>query len=247
MAPLWFLTRKNPANRPLAKQKVVIVGLGGIGSAAAHLMDELGVGHLILIDDDTVELDNLQRQILYDEGDLGESKVLAAQKRLSHARAVIHRERLTERNLHLLRSDLVLDCTDNLETRYLINRHCIEAGIPWVYCTVAGDHGFVKLITQTNGCLQCFYKRGTAGESSRDVGILNTAVQMAASVQARLALSFLSGKSPENALISFDVWHARISRIMVRKDPHCPVCGAKVPGQPHPETMISQGGREDAL
>jgi molybdopterin-synthase adenylyltransferase len=223
MAFNWF--HQSEGVMPLAKMKVAIVGLGGIGTNAAHLMDEAGIRHLILIDDDTIELDNLQRQTLYDETDLGEHKVIATAKKIGTG-TIGHRVRLTKDNVRILKSDLVLDACDNLETRFLINSYCIEKGIPYVYCTVAGDHGFVKFINQRNGCLQCFYKK-SGGETSQNVGILNTAVQMAAAIQAHLALLYLTGKTPPDDLISFDVWHEGITRIRVQKDPHCIICGTK--------------------
>jgi molybdopterin/thiamine biosynthesis adenylyltransferase len=208
------------------KQKTVcIVGLGGLGSAAALLLQKAADCKLILIDHDKVELSNLQRQWLYEESDLGAPKALALAKRLT-CHSVTHIVKLTEGNTSLLKADVVLDCTDNLEARYIINKICIDADIPLVHASVAADRGFIKYINRKNACLQCFYKKPKNPESSQNEGVLNTAVHMAASMQVHLALLSLEKRPVEDRLINFDVWRSHIRKIIVAKDPHCIVCGA---------------------
>jgi len=222
----WF-----QKNRTATGAKISIVGLGGLGSSSAEMLARAGVGGLILIDDDKIELTNLQRQSLYDEKDIKRSKALVAQKKLQEINQEVvimsNNLRLAQDTLYLLDSDLVLDCSDNLETGYLINRYCIDRNIPLVYCSVAGDHGLVKVITKSNGCLECLYRKPKKPESSETVGILNTAVRMGSALQVTQALKLLSHEESDDELLSFDVWRTEIKKIRVKKNPKCPACSGK--------------------
>ena len=119
-------------------KKVVIVGIGALGTVAAELLARAGIGSLRLIDRDVVEESNLQRQILFTEKDVGKSKSVMAAEKLKEINSLIKIEsyplHLDPKNVSLLQdADLVLDCTDNLETRFLINDHCRKEKIPWIY------------------------------------------------------------------------------------------------------------------
>ena len=123
--------------KKLEIKKVCIIGLGGLGTVTSELIGRAGIGTLILIDNDIVEESNLQRQSLFDEEDIGKSKALTAEEKLkkinSKLEIISYNMRLTNKNTQLLDSDLVLDCSDNLESRFLINKHCIEKKIPWIF------------------------------------------------------------------------------------------------------------------
>jgi len=216
-----------PGQHRLTKD-ICIVGMGGLGTSAADMLARTGAKSLTLIDDDVVELTNLQRQKLYDEADIGKKKVLAGHNRLSLINSTIkiipRPVRLMKENIDLLKSDLVLDCSDNLDTRYLINKYCIEKKIPYIYCTVAGDHGFVKAITPEHACLSCFYKKPKNPESSGNIGILNTTVELASSLQVALAMKIMLEEEFDTRLISFNVWKPEVKKIEVKKNPNCRVC-----------------------
>jgi len=208
----WFLPRKT----------ICIVGLGGLGTHVAKIMANSRV-NIILIDSDFVAIDNLHRQVLYDENDIGKYKAVTARKKLKqlYPQAKIRSfvARINEKNIYLLDSDLVFDCSDNLDTKYLINRYCTKNKLPWVYCTVAGSKGFVRAMS--GACLKCFYK--TKPLTSESLGILPTAVSMAAAFQTSLGLMILAGKIDDH-LISFDAWDLQIKKISVKKNPRCEVC-----------------------
>jgi molybdopterin/thiamine biosynthesis adenylyltransferase len=209
------------------KKRVAIVGLGGLGSATALTLVREGITDLLLIDDDIVELSNLDRQSLYTEEDIGHKKVKCAAKALHSidpsANIVIRKQMLDEKSVGLLDEKIVLDCTDNLKARYLINSYCVKNRIPWVFCTVSGDHGLVRFMAPEGPCLKCFYKKPSDPETSRSIGILNSAVQLASSIQSTLALKHLSGESVPDELISFSAWHSKLTKIKVNKT--CERCG----------------------
>lgn len=203
------------------------MGLGGLGSSTSVILAKSGPQHMRIVDDDIVSSINLHRQILYDERDIGRSKAEVAGRKLLNmspgSEIEIRHVKLDRRNLHLLKARFVLDCTDNLETRFLINAYCTRNKIPWIYTTVAGDHGFARVMVPGGPCLKCFYKQPMESDNSKNIGVLNTAVQMAASIQSEMALRFLRGKI-DDKLLSFDVWQNRISRIKVSRNPGCEVC-----------------------
>ncbi len=215
--------------RKKRRKTVCIVGLGGLGSSTSSIMASGDSADIVLIDDDMVELTNLQRQVLYAEEDVGKSKAAVAKERLLDINPGIsirsNAVRLVKENIDLLRSDLILDCTDNLETRHLINRYAAERGIPWVYCSVAGSYGFAKAITADTACIECILKGKDQPESLGTSGVLSTAVLLAASVQCRLAYDLLLGKKPADELIHFDSWSQEMTKVQTRKDPGCGVCG----------------------
>ncbi|MBT3407970.1 HesA/MoeB/ThiF family protein [Candidatus Woesearchaeota archaeon] len=210
-------------------KSICIVGVGGLGTTAADMIVREGFKSIILIDDDIIELSNLQRQVLYDERDIGKFKVDIAKQKLlninSSVKIKTHQTKITQDNIHLITSTLVLDCCDNIDTRFIINKFCYEENIPWVYTTVAGDHGFAKIITPESACLRCFYKNPKEAETSQNIGILNTAVHLASSIQVTLAFQYLNNKEYDNSLISFDIWNPKITKIKVKKNPNCKICG----------------------
>jgi len=216
-----------PGQRRLAKT-VCIVGLGGLGTCSSDQLVRSGVKSLKLIDNDTVTDSNLQRQVLYYPEDIGKPKVDAAAKslrKINSSLAIIKlNDRLRKENLRFLDSDIVLDCTDNVQSRFLINSYCVRNNIPWIYCTVAAGHGFAKAITKGTACLRCFHKARSRPENSSNSGVFNAAVQMASSIQVSIAMQILLEEACETRLISFDTWNSRISLIDVEKNKRCAVC-----------------------
>jgi len=219
---------------------VLQVGCGALGTVQAELLVRAGVGRLIIVDRDVVELSNLQRQICFDEEDarLRRPKAEAAAARLRRVNSEVvieaHVTHLTPENIRdfVRTADLVMDATDNFETRFLINDACVEAGIPWIYGGVLGMEGTVLPVRPGVGpCLRCLLP--TRPESSAlptiaDVGVLSTTVTITASTQVTLALWALT--DPEGvdcAVRAIDVWTGVLRRIPLKRNPACPCCGRR--------------------
>ena len=227
--------------RRLASVRVAIVGCGATGSALASLLARAGVGTLRIIDRDYVEPSNLQRQSLFDENDAAESvpKALAAARQIAAFNSGIVVEPqvadLTPANVGslLANSDLVLDGTDNFETRYLVNDYAVEQGRPWIYAAAVGSYGVtMDILPGETACLACVFPAPPRGvvETCDTSGILNSAVNLVASVQATEALKLLVGARDRlrRTLLSFDVWtneRSEISTARPRAD--CQTCGER--------------------
>jgi molybdopterin-synthase adenylyltransferase len=227
----------------LAAGRAAIVGCGANGSAVASLLARAGVGTLRIIDRDYVETSNLQRQSLFDERDAAESlpKAIAAARKISAFNSEIVTEPRVEdaipENINELLNDIdvILDGTDNYETRYLINDYAVKNGTPWVYAAAVGGYGItMNVLPGTTACLACIFPEVPQGmvETCETSGILNTAVNVVASIAASEAMKLLIGgeaaKSLRRTLWSFDVWtndHAEISTANPRAD--CRACGQR--------------------
>jgi molybdopterin-synthase adenylyltransferase len=227
----------------LAGARVVIVGCGATGSALAGLLARAGVGTLRIIDRDYVEPSNLQRQSLFDEKDAAESvpKAIAAARKIAafNSEIVVESkvEDLVPANVRALLdgNDLILDGTDNFETRYLINDYAVERGLPWIYSAAVGSYAVtLNIIPGQTACLACIFPDSPRGvvETCETSGILNSAVNLVASIAATEALKFLVGGEAvlhlRKTLLSFDVWtneHAEISAAKPR--PGCRACSER--------------------
>jgi adenylyltransferase/sulfurtransferase len=225
----------------LAVARVAVVGCGATGSAVAALLARAGVGTLRIIDRDYVEPSNLQRQVLFDEEDAAESlpKAIAAARKIAAFNSQIvvepHVADLTPANVAQLlgETDLVLDATDNFETRYLVNDYCVEQQRPWIYAAAVGSYGVtMNILPGETACLACVFPaspRGTV-ETCDTAGILNSAVNLVASIEATEALKFLVGARDKlrRTLLSFDVWTNERSEIATGKPrPDCRACGER--------------------
>jgi molybdopterin/thiamine biosynthesis adenylyltransferase len=222
----------------LAAAKVAIIGCGATGSAVAGLLARAGVGTLRIIDRDYVESSNLQRQALFDEADAAESlpKAIAAAKKIAQFNSQIVVEPvvadLTPANINeqLARADLLLDATDNFETRYLINDYAVKNGIPWIYTAAVSAYGLtMNIIPSETACLSCVFPTAPQGmvQTCDTAGILNSAVNLAASIEATEALKFLVGdlEAIRRTLVSFDLWTNERAEISIAKPrPDCPTC-----------------------
>jgi len=198
----------------LAHGHAAIVGIGATGAATASLLARAGVGRLTLIDRDYVEPSNLQRQMLFDEDDAREClpKAEAARRHLAHVNSGIHASAqiadFTPGNAQTLiaNADIVLDCTDNFETRYLINDLCVRNGRPWIYAAAVGAYAATMNVLprpengeaafEPTACLACLFPVSPTGnvETCDTAGILSTAVNFAASIQVTEALKLLTGQ-----------------------------------------------------
>jgi molybdopterin-synthase adenylyltransferase len=221
----------------------VLVGCGAMGTAVANLLVRAGIGALRIIDRDFVEPSNLQRQTLFEESDARESlpKAVAAERRLhainSRARIEGAVADLTPENARELLSGfpLILDGTDNFETRLLINDAAIALGIPWIYAAAVASAGVTMTIFPgETPCLACLLESnddpsagGVGAEETCDTaGILNAAVTAIACIEATEAIKILIRKRDElhQQLVSFDVWRNSYRTIRVAANPHCRAC-----------------------
>jgi molybdopterin/thiamine biosynthesis adenylyltransferase len=226
--------------RKLAGGRVAIVGCGATGSALAGLLARAGVGTLRIIDRDYVEPSNLQRQSLFDEADAAESlpKAIAAVRKISAFNSQIAVEAKVEdlvpANIDVLLEgmDLILDGTDNFETRYLINDYAVDRSRAWIYSAAVGSYAVtLNVLPRETACLACIFPDSPSGmvETCETSGILNSAVNLVASIAATEALKLLVGASGvRRSLLSFDVWtndHAEIAAGKPRLG--CRACGER--------------------
>ncbi len=223
--------------RLLAGASVAIIGCGAMGSALANNLARAGVGRLRLIDRDFVEVNNLQRQTLYDEDDAANAtpKAVAAARRLRAVNSVIAIEPLVsdftaENALEVLDGmDLALDGTDNFEARYLLNDACLKLGIPWIYNGVIAAYGVtMTVIPGDTACLRCaFPERPLPGTTPTcdTAGILNGIVAAIGGVAATEALKLLTGSDRlARGLSWMDLWENYSERIELPRQPDCPAC-----------------------
>jgi molybdopterin/thiamine biosynthesis adenylyltransferase len=203
----------------LLDSRVAIVGCGATGSALASLLARAGVGTLRIIDRDYVEASNLQRQALFDEADAADSvpKAIAACRSIAKFNSQIVAEPfvsdLSPENAGQLLSDarLILDGTDNFETRYLINDYAVKNSLPWIYAAAVGSYAVtMNILPGETACLACIFPEAPGGmiETCDTAGILNSAVNLAASIAATEALKILTGAHEQirRSMISYDVW-----------------------------------------
>jgi molybdopterin-synthase adenylyltransferase len=237
----------------LAASTVAIVGCGATGAAAAALLARAGIGTLILIDRDFVEESNLQRQVLFDEADAAAAtpKAEAARRQIARFNSEIdvraHVADLVPDNIRALLAgaDLILDATDNFETRYLINDYSVDRGCPWIYAAAVGAYAAtMNILPGETACLACLFPKPPSGpvETCDTAGILNTAVNLAAAIQVTEALKYLTGArdAMRRTLLSWDLWQNERSEISAAApNPDCAVCGAgdfahlRGEGRPH--------------
>ena len=217
---------------------VAIVGCGATGAAVAGLLARAGVGTLTLVDRDYVEWSNLQRQVLFQEEDAAEGlpKAEAARRRIaefnSQTQVHAHVADLVPANIRPILADtqLVLDATDNFETRYLLNDYAVEQNKPWIYAGAVGSYAVtMNILPGVTACLACIFPEPPAGmvETCDTSGILNPAVNLAASMEAVEAIKWIVGahESMRRTLFSCDLWSNEISEIDTSHPrPACSVC-----------------------
>lgn len=212
----------------LGQATVAIVGVGALGTVAAELLARAGVGKLLLIDRDIIEESNLQRQVLFAEDDVERSKAIVAKEKLQKINSLItidtHPIHLNSRNIDLLnKATLILDCTDNLQTRFLLNDYGHKHKIPWIYAAAIKTQGYVFPVLPGGPCLRCFL--GTeSGETCDTVGVLNTITMTIASLQATLAIKMVLGEKVKSELHSLDIWNQEFRTMAVKQNLQCPTC-----------------------
>jgi molybdopterin-synthase adenylyltransferase len=223
----------------LLESRVAIVGCGALGSFQAGALARAGVGNIVLIDRDYVELSNLQRQWLYTEDDVshGLPKAAAAAKHLRNVNSGCHVEPLvadlTAANIEeaLDGCDAILDGTDNFETRYLVNDFAVSRGVPWLYGAAVGSYGIsMPVVPESTACFACVYPSPPPGAqpTCETEGVLGPITSLVASIQCGDAMKLLAGEAVTPRITTIDVWTGMIRQIpMPERDPDCAVCGRR--------------------
>ena len=222
----------------LIAAKVLVMGVGGLGSPVAIYLAAAGVGHITLVDDDVVELSNLQRQIAHGTSDIGKAKVESARETLYDINPLVQVETInkrlkeTELNNVIANCSLVLDCSDNFATRFAVNRCCVNNKVPLVSGAAIGMDGQVAVFDSRQGnkpCYRCLYKE--EGDEldlncSRN-GVMAPLVGIVGSVQAMEAIKVIAelGEPLVGKLLVLDGMNMQWRNLRLPKDPDCPVCG----------------------
>jgi molybdopterin/thiamine biosynthesis adenylyltransferase/rhodanese-related sulfurtransferase len=223
----------------LLSSKVLLIGVGGLGSPAAFYLAGAGVGTIGLVDEDVVERSNLHRQILHTEARVGKKKIESAKETLlafnSALKVDTYDSRLSAENVEAILPgyDVVVDGTDNFATRYLINDACVKLGIPNVHAAVFRFEGYVTVFSpkrHASPCYRCIYPDSPPAElapSCAEAGVLGVLPGVIGLLQAVEALKILLGigKPLLGRLLSYDALKAEFSEYDVERDPHCRVCG----------------------
>ena len=223
--------------RRLRDRRVLVVGLGGLGCPAALYLAAAGVGSLGLVDDDSVDTTNLQRQILYTTDDIGAAKVAVAARRLARLNPEVeiteHHERVTAgRALAIVGGwDLVLDGSDNFATRYVVNDACVLASVGLVTGSLYREEGQVSVVKPgETACVRCTAPVPPAEqEPCREAGVLAPLAGIVGSIMAAEAIRWIAAGTASLAgrLLLLDVAGGRFQTLELRRDPGCPVCGER--------------------
>ncbi len=226
----------------LMSASAVIVGCGAIGAATANLLVRAGIGRLRIVDRDFDEPSNLQRQTLFDEGDAREAlpKAVAAERKLRAVNSGVAVEGvvadLAPKNVEelLLGFDLILDGTDNFETRFLINDVAVKNRRPWIYAAAVASYGLTMTIRPgLTPCLACLLESDSPGQGLEEtcdtIGVLGPIVNLIASLEVAEAMKLLAGREEalHGRLISCDVWSGRFQSVRVARNPECRVCARR--------------------
>jgi molybdopterin-synthase adenylyltransferase len=226
----------------LLASRAAVVGCGAIGAAAANLLVRAGVGYLRIIDRDFVEPSNLQRQTLFDESDALQAlpKAVAAERKLRSINSSVVVEGvvadLSPLNVQELLAgvDLLLDGTDNFETRFLLNDFAVQSGLPWIYAAAVASYGLTMTIHPgQTPCLSCLLETRNDSQGLEEtcdtIGVLGPIVNLIASLEVAEALKLLSGhpEALHGRLISCDVWSGHMQSVRVARNPECRACAKR--------------------
>ncbi|MCI4233808.1 HesA/MoeB/ThiF family protein [Dickeya dianthicola] len=222
----------------LANARVLLVGLGGLGSPAALYLAAAGVGTLLLADHDTLHISNLQRQILYRSADLARPKAVLARHALEAVNPLVKTVALTTRlegeslEKAVAQADLVLDCCDNMATRHAVNAACVAAQKPLISASAVGFSGQLLVLTPPypHGCYACLYPDASEPQRNcRTAGVLGPVVGVMGTLQALEAIKLLCGlPSPlDGKLRLFDARQQQWTTLQLTRSLACPVCGGQ--------------------
>ncbi len=204
--------------KKLLKSKVVIVGVGALGTVTCELLARAGVGEILLIDNDEVHLVNLQRQLFLEE-DIGKSKAKVMQKRVSQinkdVKVKVFEEFLTEQNSNVLTGyDLILDCTDNMKARQVINAHCKTSKQIWIHAAGSSVKGNLVVIDDPER-FEKIFKTAQTFDSCEEIGVINSLTMTISSLQVVEAIKILTDQSYCKDLIRINLWENKYERYKI--------------------------------
>jgi adenylyltransferase/sulfurtransferase len=242
--------------KKLADSSIAIIGCGALGTTIANNLVRAGIGYIRVVDRDIVELNNLQRQNIFNEDDIGSSKAWVIAEKLRKINSEIRIESIVDdvnyENIKKIikNIDVVLDGTDNMLVRFLINDACVKHNIPWIYGGAIETYGItMNIIPQKTPCFRCLIHDlpETGSLPTCDtVGVLNSIPGIIGSIQSTEALKILLGKNINKGILTYDVWSHNFNNITIKKRDDCECCGKRnfeFLNAKKKETMISLCGR----
>ncbi|MEM4637903.1 MAG: ThiF family adenylyltransferase [Candidatus Woesearchaeota archaeon] len=206
-------------------KKIIIIGAGGLGCTVAGLLARMNI-RFTIVDDDIVDDTNLERQILFNKNDLLKKKVNVIKEKLKEFSTInAIDKRLNEKNIKEIieNPDLVIDCTDNIETRKIINKYCVKNNISWIYSGAVGEIGTIYLI-KDNACFECI-NQNKDGETSCEIGVMNSIVTIIGAWTVNIALQYLIEGKSEDKIIRINLKNNEMIKINTKKNPKCKICG----------------------
>jgi len=216
--------------KKLSCSRVLVVGVGGLGSSVLYCLAAAGVGHIDIVDYDKVELTNLNRQFIHFEGDLGKEKAVSAGEKLAAFNGGIkvtpHILRLDEKNAQdiVKSADIVLSCVDNIETRLILNKYCVDLNIPLIDGGISGFEGYVfSVLPRLSPCLAC--QPTLLKNPSKEHGVIGAAASIIGSNMALTAIKTLLGIKSAGFIRYFDLLSDRVVPVRAERNPDCLVCG----------------------
>lgn len=219
--------------KKISAGSVAIVGLGGTGGIAAELFARAGVAELALIDDDTVSLTNIQRQVEYVEADIDKRKAETLKKRISAINHTVKVEAISERitleNASVIgKPSMIFDGTDNFSARSAINKYSVKNGIPWIMTAANETFGTIKaILPHETSCTAClgYPDSGNEGMGCAQEGILPSTPVAIGTLAFSLGLKILMGEKVHGDIVYIDTWNYTMERIRTLINPKCTVCG----------------------
>lgn len=219
--------------RKIREAKVLVVGAGGLGSPVCMYLAAAGVGEIGIVDADVVDISNLQRQVLYSTEDLGKAKVIIAKKKLEAMNPDIvvnaYNERFDNDNAERISKDydIIVDASDNIETRYFCNDFCVTQGKTLIHGSIGEFNGNIMTIQPGSACLRCLFPEAVMLKESSDSGVVGAVPGIAGSIQAAEVIKVITGAGEPlvNRLLTFNILTMDFVTIEVLQNHNCKVCG----------------------